>query len=84
LLRLQSKDKIRQALKEVEFKDAEMGREPLYAGLKTGKLNLMMEKYRVWQRKRYTTVSDFYQEIAHEKLDMHVVRMPIWNWISLH
>ncbi len=70
-----AKTKIRQALKEVEFKDAEIGRETLIRRFKNWKIELDDGKIsRLAKKKGYTTVSDFYQEIAHEKLDMHVVR----------
>lgn len=70
-----AKSKIRQALKEVEFKDAEMGRETLIRRFKNWKIDLEDGKIsRLAKKKGYKTVSDFYQEIAHEKLDMHTVR----------
>ncbi|HET7732787.1 MAG TPA: RelA/SpoT family protein [Paludibacter sp.] len=70
-----AKNKIRQALKEVEFKDAEIGRETLVRRFKNWKLDLDDGKIsRLAKKKGFKTVSDFYQEIAHEKLDMHVVR----------
>jgi len=70
-----AKTKIRQALKEVEFKDAEMGRETIIRRFKNWKIELDDGKIsRLAKKKGYKTVSDFYQEIAHEKLDMHVVR----------
>jgi len=70
-----AKTKIRQSLKEVEFKDAEMGRETIIRRFKNWKIELDDGKIsRLAKKKGFTTVSDFYQEIAHEKLDMHVVR----------
>jgi GTP pyrophosphokinase len=70
-----AKTKIRQALKEVEFKDAEMGRETLVRRFKNWKIDLDDGKIsRLAKKKGFKTVSDFYQEIAREKLDMHVVR----------
>ena len=70
-----AKNKIRQALKEVEFKDAEIGRETLVRRFKNWKIELDDGKIsRLAKKKGFKTVSDFYQEIAHEKLDMHVVR----------
>lgn len=70
-----AKTKIRQALKDVEFKDAEMGRETLIRRFKNWKIDLDDGKIsRLAKKKGFKTVSDFYQEIAHEKLDMHVVR----------
>ena len=70
-----AKNKIRQALKEVEFKDAEIGRETLIRRFKNWKIDLDDGKIsRLAKKKGYKTVSDFYQEIARENLDMHVVR----------
>jgi GTP pyrophosphokinase len=70
-----AKNKIRQSLKEVEFKDAEIGRETLIRRFKNWKIDLDDGKIsRLAKKKGFKTVSDFYQEIAHEKLDMHVVR----------
>ncbi|HJV77940.1 MAG TPA: RelA/SpoT family protein, partial [Paludibacter sp.] len=70
-----AKNKIRQALKEVEFKDAEIGRETLIRRFKNWKMDLEDGKIsRLAKKKGYKTVSDFYQEIARENLDVHVVR----------
>jgi len=70
-----AKTKIRQALKEVEYKDAEMGRETLVRRFKNWKIDLDDGNIsRLAKKKGFKTVSDFYQEIAHEKLDMLVVR----------
>jgi len=70
-----AKTKIRQALKEVEFKDAEIGRETIIRRFKNWKIELDDGKIsRLAKKKGFTTVSDFYQEIAREKLDMLVVR----------
>ena len=70
-----AKNKIRQALKDVEFKDAELGRETLLRRFKNWKIDLDDGKIsRLAKKKGFKTVSDFYQEIAHEKLDMHIVR----------
>lgn len=70
-----AKTKIRQSLKEIEFKDAEIGRETIIRRFKNWKIDLDDGKIsRLAKKKGYKTVSDFYQEVAHEKLDMHVVR----------
>lgn len=70
-----AKNKIRQALKEVEFKDAEIGRETLIRRFKNWKIDLDDGKLsRLAKKKGYKTVSDFYQEIAREKLDVLAVR----------
>ena len=70
-----AKTKIRQALKEVEFKDAEIGRETLLRRFKNWKIELEDGKIsRLAKKKGFKTVSDFYQEIARENLDVHVLR----------
>lgn len=70
-----AKNKIRQALKEIEYKDAEMGRETLIRRFKNWKIDLDDGKIsRLAKKKGFKTVSDFYQAIALEKLEMHEVR----------
>lgn len=70
-----AKNKIRQALKEVEYKDAEIGRETLVRRFKNWKIDLDDGKIsRLAKKKGFKTVSDFYQEIARENLDIHTVR----------
>lgn len=70
-----AKNKIRQALKEIEFKDAELGRETLVRRFKNWKIDLDDGKLsRLAKKKGFKTVSDFYQEIAREKLDVLTVR----------
>ena len=70
-----AKNKIRQALKEFEFKDAEIGREIMLRRFKNWKIDL--DDGRISQlakKKGYKTVSDFYQDIANEKLEMLAIR----------
>lgn len=70
-----AKNKIRQALKEIEFKDAEIGRETLMRRFKNWKIEFEEGKIsKLAKKKGFKTVSDFYQEIAHEKLDILAVR----------
>ncbi|MDD3077700.1 MAG: RelA/SpoT family protein [Paludibacter sp.] len=70
-----AKSKIRQALKEIEFKDAEIGRETLVRRFKNWKIDLDDGRIsKLAKKKGYKTVSDFYQAIASEKLDIHEVR----------
>lgn len=70
-----AKNKIRQALKEVEFKDAEMGRETLMRRFKNWKIEADEGKIsRLAKKLGFKTVSDFYQELAREKLDVLEVR----------
>ena len=70
-----AKNKIRQALKEVEYKDAEIGRETLIRRFKNWKIDLDDGNISKLAKKRgYKTVSDLYQDIANGKLDIHAVR----------
>jgi GTP pyrophosphokinase len=70
-----AKNKIRQALKEFEYKDAELGRETIARRFKNWKIDLEDGRIsRLAKKMGYKTVSDFYQEIAQEKLDMLTVR----------
>ncbi len=70
-----ARNKIRQSLKEIEFKDAELGREILSRRFKNWKIELDEGRIsKLAKKKGYKTVSDFYQEIASEKLDILEVR----------
>lgn len=70
-----AKNKIRQALKDYEFKDAEMGREILIRRFKNWKIELDDGSLsRLAKKKGYKTASDLYQDIAHEKIDIHTIR----------
>lgn len=70
-----AKNKIRQALKELEYKDAEIGRETIARRFKNWKIDLEDGRIsRLAKKMGYKTVSDFYQEIAQERLDMLTVR----------
>lgn len=70
-----AKNKIRQALKEIEYKDAEIGRETIARRFKNWKIDLDDGRIsRLAKKLGYKTVSDFYQEIASEKLEILSVR----------
>ncbi|MDR1652924.1 MAG: RelA/SpoT family protein [Prevotellaceae bacterium] len=70
-----AKTKIRQALKEIEFKDAEIGRETLVRRFKNWKIDLEDGKLaRTAKKFGYKTISDLYQAIARETIDIHKVR----------
>lgn len=73
-----AKNKIRQALKEIEFKDAEIGRETLVRRFKNWKLELDDGKISKLAKKLgFKTVSDFYQNLANEEIDIHHVK-DVW------
>lgn len=70
-----AKNKIRQALKDIEFKDAELGREILARRFKNWKIDFEEGKISKLARKKgFKTVSDFYQALAVEKIDILDVR----------
>lgn len=70
-----AKNKIRQSLKEIEFKDAELGREILSRRFKNWKVEFDEGKIsKLAKKKGYKTVSDFYQDLASERLDILQVR----------
>ena len=80
-----AKNKIRQALKEVEYKDAEIGRETLVRRFRNWKIELNDGNIsRVAKKKSYKTVSDLYQDIANGKLDIHAVREAYLNLEKPH
>ena len=71
-----ARNKIRQALKEIEFKDAELGREIVSRRFKNWKIELEEGKIsKLAKKKGFKTVSDFYQELAQGKLDILDVRV---------
>jgi GTP pyrophosphokinase len=62
-------------LKEIEYKDAELGREIISRRFKNWKIDLDDGKLSKLAKKRgYKTVSDFYQDVASQKLDILDVR----------
>ena len=70
-----AKNKIRQSLKEIEFKDADAGREILLRRFKNWKIDLEDGRFsRLAKKKGYKSVSDIYQAIAHEKIDIHEIK----------
>lgn len=70
-----AKNKIRQSLKEIEYKDAEAGKEILARRFKNWKIDLEDGRFsRLAKRMNYKAVSDLYQAIALEKEDIHHIR----------
>lgn len=70
-----ARNKIRQALKEIEFKDAELGRELLTRRFKNWKIEFDEGKiFQLAKKKSYKTLNNFFQAIASEKLDIIEVR----------
>ena len=66
-----ARNKIRQALKEIEYKDAENGRETLLRRLKNWKLDIDDGNIsRLAKKLGYKNISDLYQDIAHNKIDL--------------
>lgn len=70
-----AKNKIRQALKEIEYKDAADGRELLERRFKNWKLDYSEGRVSALAKKMgYKAVSDFYQELAQGRIDILQVR----------
>ncbi len=70
-----AKTKIKQALKEVDHKEADQGREILLRRLKNWKVDYEdADITRLTKKLGYKMVTDFYQDIALEKIDMLDVR----------
>ncbi len=67
--------KIKQALKDVDYKDAEAGREMMLRRFKNWKIDYVdADITRLAKKLGYKAVSDFHQDIAHEKLDLLEIR----------
>ncbi len=70
-----ARNKIRQSLKEQEYKEAETGRETLLRRFKNWKIEINEgEISQLSKKKGYKTVSDFYQALAQAKLDILDIR----------
>lgn len=70
-----AKTKIKQALKEQAAKEAEIGKEALFRRLKNWKVEYAEgDIMRFSAKQGYKTITDFYQDIAHEKIDYSAVR----------
>jgi GTP pyrophosphokinase len=70
-----AKSKIKQALKEAQNKQAEIGREALKRRLKNWKIDFDESKItRLTKKMGYKSVTDFYVALALEKLDILTVR----------
>lgn len=70
-----AKNKIRQALKEIEYKDAAEGRELFERRFKNWKIEYDEGRVAHLSKKLgFKTVTDFYQSIAQGKIDMIAVR----------
>lgn len=69
-----ARTKIRQTLKERESRNAELGREMLQRRFKNRKIALdEAQLSRLIKKLGYKTTTDFYREIADEKLDVNTV-----------
>ncbi len=75
VLTSKARTKIKQVLKELEYKDAEQGREMMLRRFKNWKLTVEdADITRLAKKLGYKAVSDFYQAIAQEKLDLLSIR----------
>ncbi|GHT14387.1 GTP pyrophosphokinase [Bacteroidia bacterium] len=70
-----AKAKIRQALTEIEHKEAEAGKEILQRRFKNWKITYTDGDIgKISKRLGYKQINDFYQDITNEKLDVHAIR----------
>lgn len=70
-----ARTKLKQALREIEYKEAEMGRELLERRLKNWKLDLNDQTIVLLIKQfGYKTVHDFFRDIAIDKLDVVAVK----------
>jgi GTP pyrophosphokinase len=70
-----AKNKIRQALTEIEHKEAEAGKEILQRRLKNWKINYSEgDVAKASKRLGYKQINDFFQDITHEKIDVLTIR----------
>jgi GTP pyrophosphokinase len=70
-----AKGKLKQALKEIQYKDAEMGRELLERRLKNAKLEFTdTALHQLVKHFKSKTIHDFYCDIAQQRIDILAVR----------
>ena len=70
-----AKSRIRQALAEIEHKEAEDGREILQRKLKNWKINYVeADIFRLAKKLKYKHINEFFQDIKNEKLDVLSIR----------
>ena len=69
-----ARSKIKQALREEYAKNAELAKEQLQRRIKNRKVDIDESTFmRYVKKKGYKTVTDFYIDIAHEKIDINTV-----------
>ncbi|MGQ1946647.1 RelA/SpoT family protein [Geofilum sp. OHC36d9] len=70
-----AKSKLKQALREIQYKEAEFGRETLVRRLKNWKLELTDQLTgQLVKHYKYKSVHDFFRDIAIEKLDVMAIK----------
>ncbi|MBN2164933.1 MAG: bifunctional (p)ppGpp synthetase/guanosine-3',5'-bis(diphosphate) 3'-pyrophosphohydrolase [Marinilabiliaceae bacterium] len=70
-----AKGKLKQSLKEIQYKEAEYGRETLIRRLKNAKVELTDQLlHQLVKQFKYKTVHDFYYDISIHKLDFQAIR----------
>ena len=70
-----AKGKLKQALKEIQFKEAEIGRETLIRRLKNAKIELTDQLlHQLVRHFKSKTIHDFYYDIANHKIEMQSIR----------
>jgi len=75
-----AKSKLKQALKDIEYKESELGREILIRRLKNWKLELTDQLvHQLVKHYKMKSINDFYREIAIEKIDTSSIKEYIHN-----
>ncbi len=70
-----ARTKLKQALREIQYKEAEIGREMLVRRLKNWKLDLTDQTIALLIKNfKYKTVHDFFRDIAVDKLDVVAIK----------
>ncbi len=70
-----ARTKLKQALRDIEYKQAEIGRELLARRLKNWKLDLTDQLIgQLVKQFKYKTVHDFFRDIAEDKLDVVAIK----------
>jgi GTP pyrophosphokinase len=70
-----AKTKLKQAIRELQYKEAEMGREVLIRRLKNWKFELTdLVLHQLVKKFKFKSVHDFYREVALEKVDIMSIK----------
>jgi GTP pyrophosphokinase len=78
-----AKTKLKQALREIQYKESEIGRETLVRRLKNWKIDINDQLIgQLVKHFKYKSVHDFFRDIAIEKLDVVAIKEYIQSWLK--